>query len=245
MTWMIKLARYNETTASTFGIILNLLLIYIVCTVKSKVGNISRILLQNCFLDITLAVATFLAGVHPFIINRIYYIVIGSWLNVYGFECASFLIAFYGASVMLSIQALPVPFYVRYQILCNIRISRHLSHHTNTFKQTKIPNKQLHRTLIAQAFGPLIVGNGPIFLLIVMIFVGIENNNASIALSSMFGYVGVVNPLAALIIISPYRNHITQIFKIRRTASVHASAIVSIPNTNSVARSMPNILLPH
>lgn len=63
MTWMIKLARYNEITASTLGIILNLLLIYIVCTVKSKVGNISRILLQNCFLDISLAFATFLAGV--------------------------------------------------------------------------------------------------------------------------------------------------------------------------------------
>uniref|UniRef100_A0A914QR21 Uncharacterized protein n=1 Tax=Panagrolaimus davidi TaxID=227884 RepID=A0A914QR21_9BILA len=95
------------------------------------------------------------------------------------------------------------------------------------------------------AFGPLIVGNGPIFLLIVMIFVGIENSNASIVLSSMFGYVGVVNPLAALIIIAPYRNHITQIFKIRHTASIHASVIVSIPNTKSSARAMPNILLPH
>uniref|UniRef100_A0AC35FJG0 Uncharacterized protein n=1 Tax=Panagrolaimus sp. PS1159 TaxID=55785 RepID=A0AC35FJG0_9BILA len=101
-----------------------------------------------------------------------------------------------------------------------VKISQKLKSHTNSFKQSKILYKQLHWTLIAQAIGPIIVGNLPALCLITMMEIGYENNYISIMLSSTLGWVAVVNPLAAIIIMSPYKKRVKKMLKIGTQLSV-------------------------
>ena len=159
MTLIVRLLRYNDLTSSIFGILCNVLLLYLIFTVKkTKMENINKKLLPNCLLDLFLSITTLFAGIvsnfvfwpkngstrrgrapetkawsekqpcsepHVFfyfqqvtVINGVCYLIVGSHMHVFGFQAASFIMCIYGSSLILSIQALPVPFYIRYLVIC-------------------------------------------------------------------------------------------------------------------------------
>uniref|UniRef100_A0A914P7E0 G protein-coupled receptor n=1 Tax=Panagrolaimus davidi TaxID=227884 RepID=A0A914P7E0_9BILA len=97
-------------------------------------------------------------------------------------------------------------------IFFSIKITRTLHSHVINFKDSKIYGKQLHKTLIIQAIGPLLVANVPILSLIAMLFLKVENVVLSLVFSFFLGWIPIVNPLAAMLIITPYRTKIKNIF---------------------------------
>lgn len=82
-------------------------------------------------------------------------------------------------------------------------------------KKTKQLNRQLLKTLAVQAIAPLIIGNIPSFSIIAMIFLQYENYYITLGLSCLLGWVAVINPIAAIVIITPYRNRVKELLRIK------------------------------
>uniref|UniRef100_A0A914P634 G protein-coupled receptor n=1 Tax=Panagrolaimus davidi TaxID=227884 RepID=A0A914P634_9BILA len=115
---------------------------------------------------------------------------------------------------------MPVPFYIRYIVICNYmlvlifsyKITHKLNQHASLYPNTKIMHKQLNITLIIQALGPFVTGNMPVICLLVMIVFDFESQYPLLCCSYLLGWVPCVSPLAAIFIISPYRKRVKQIF---------------------------------
>uniref|UniRef100_A0AC35F4U4 Carboxylesterase type B domain-containing protein n=1 Tax=Panagrolaimus sp. PS1159 TaxID=55785 RepID=A0AC35F4U4_9BILA len=85
------------------------------------------------------------------------------------------------------------------------KITKELKHlETSMSPKTKLMNKQVHRTLIIQAIGPFITCQ----IILTLAFPKIENNNITVICSIFFAYIPILNPFAAMIIISTYRKRI-------------------------------------
>ena len=69
------------------------------------------------------------------------------------------------------------------------------------------------------------VANGPILILIAMIFLKIENLTVSLILSFPLGWIALVNPLAAMIIITPYRRRLINVFSFFRYTSINPNVV--------------------
>uniref|UniRef100_A0AC35EXJ0 G-protein coupled receptors family 1 profile domain-containing protein n=1 Tax=Panagrolaimus sp. PS1159 TaxID=55785 RepID=A0AC35EXJ0_9BILA len=119
MTFILKLLRYNDMIASSLGILSNLFLIFLIFTVnKPNLKQMSYTLLQNCYLDLLLAVVTLISEPQIVVVNGIYYNIVGSYFYTLGYAFSSLIISTYGTSLTLSVIAMPVPFYIRYLVLC-------------------------------------------------------------------------------------------------------------------------------
>ena len=125
-------------------------------------------------------------------------------------------------------------------------------------KRTKIMNKQLHRTLTVQvlhfvterlkicinadfqAIGPLVTGNLPICVTIILIFLQYENHYVTLGLSCFFAWIAVINPVAAIFIITPYRMRVKQLLrlKVQPTATSTSKADSAAPTKRYTHHSM-------
>lgn len=65
-----------------------------------------------------------------------------------------------------------------------------------------------------KAIGPLITGNIPVICLLIMILFNIESPYPLLCCSFLLGWVSCVSPLAALIIITPYRKRVKEMLKL-------------------------------
>uniref|UniRef100_A0AC35GNS3 Uncharacterized protein n=1 Tax=Panagrolaimus sp. PS1159 TaxID=55785 RepID=A0AC35GNS3_9BILA len=120
-------------------------------------------------------------------------------------------------------------------IYFSVKIIRHLSQsHIHMSKRTKQLNKQLLKTLAVQAIGPLVTGNFPMCCTIIMIFLQYENHYVTLGLSCLLGWVAVINPIAATLIIKPYRKRVKELLRFKR------GNITSILETPSIAATKPN-----
>uniref|UniRef100_A0A914R9D0 Uncharacterized protein n=1 Tax=Panagrolaimus davidi TaxID=227884 RepID=A0A914R9D0_9BILA len=97
-----------------------------------------------------------------------------------------------------------------------IKISKHMK--LNEFhmsKRTMILNNQLQKTLIVQTIGPFITGNLPCCILVVMNLFSLENHYISLGCCFLLSWASIINPIAAIIIITPYRNKVKQLLRIK------------------------------
>uniref|UniRef100_A0AC35G285 Uncharacterized protein n=1 Tax=Panagrolaimus sp. PS1159 TaxID=55785 RepID=A0AC35G285_9BILA len=88
------------------------------------------------------------------------------------------------------------------------------------FEKTKLINRQVHRTLIIQAILPFTIGQLPVIVLFILIFTKTENNYLTIICSGIMAWVPLVNPIAAIFIIGPYRKRIFSWIKFKQQQSV-------------------------
>ena len=140
MTFIFKFVEYNHIISCGIAIICNSLLMYLALTSsKSKMfKQMSYSLLQNCVLDLLLSVIVLIDQPVGFVLwgksqletgtvnrfqfniitNGIYYSVMGGPLNYLGFGFSKSIIMLFGTTMTLSVQAMSVPFYFRYLVLC-------------------------------------------------------------------------------------------------------------------------------
>uniref|UniRef100_A0A914QWV9 Uncharacterized protein n=1 Tax=Panagrolaimus davidi TaxID=227884 RepID=A0A914QWV9_9BILA len=67
---------------------------------------------------------------------------------------------------------------------------------------------------------PFTVGQLPVIVLFILIFTKTENNNLTIIFSGIMAWVPLVNPIAAIFIIGPYRKRIFSWIKFKQQQSV-------------------------
>lgn len=118
-------------------------------------------------------------------------------------------------------------------IFFSSRMIKKLSTHVSQFSQTKILSKQLNKTLMIQAFSPLVIGNIPMIFLIFSCIFNVGNSTIPLYLSFFLGWVSIVNPIAAITIITPYRQRIKQIIW-RQDTTISTQQLPSVIPTNLV-----------
>uniref|UniRef100_A0A914P9G2 Uncharacterized protein n=1 Tax=Panagrolaimus davidi TaxID=227884 RepID=A0A914P9G2_9BILA len=283
--------------------------------------SITRTLLQNSILDLLFAAVILIAEPQIVVISGIYYNVIGSPLYVLGFEFAGIAIPAYGGFIVVSIVAMPIPFYIRYTILCKnagvtmkkligiyivliiysialffaamwcyppnpdayipfkaalnnsfwldeykngaifvatpssdiriiivflmilipsglsylliiifgLKIKKQLKmNQFNMSEKTMILNKQLQQTLVIQSIAPFFTANVPVFILVSMCLFTLENHYVSLGCCSLLSWASVINPVAAIMIIKPFRKRVEAILGRKQqpqSSTTHAYAI--------------------
>uniref|UniRef100_A0A914R2A4 Uncharacterized protein n=1 Tax=Panagrolaimus davidi TaxID=227884 RepID=A0A914R2A4_9BILA len=95
--------------------------------------------------------------------------------------------------------------------------------HLQMSEKTKSLNKQLHLTLIIQAIGPLLSGNLPVLILVSMSLFTLENHYISLGCCSLLVWTAIINPIAAMIIITPFRKRIKIMLRIDKSESISIS----------------------
>uniref|UniRef100_A0AC35FUA9 Uncharacterized protein n=1 Tax=Panagrolaimus sp. PS1159 TaxID=55785 RepID=A0AC35FUA9_9BILA len=96
--------------------------------------------------------------------------------------------------------------------------------HLQMSERTKSLNKQLHLTLIIQAIGPLLSGNLPVLILVSMSLFTLENHYISLGCCSLLVWTAIINPIAAMIIITPFRKRIKIMLRIDKSESISTAA---------------------
>uniref|UniRef100_A0A914Q1T8 Uncharacterized protein n=1 Tax=Panagrolaimus davidi TaxID=227884 RepID=A0A914Q1T8_9BILA len=104
--------------------------------------------------------------------------------------------------------------------------------HLQMSEKTKSLNKQLHLTLIIQAIGPLLSGNLPVLILVSMSLFTLENHYISLGCCSLLVWTAIINPIAAMIIITPFRKRIKIMLRIDKSESIISTAATSNPETD-------------
>uniref|UniRef100_A0AC35F949 Vomeronasal type-1 receptor n=1 Tax=Panagrolaimus sp. PS1159 TaxID=55785 RepID=A0AC35F949_9BILA len=119
MSAFLKSHKINEYIAMVFGISSNILLMYLILTTKKKeMKALSQMLIQNCVLDLIFLTVNTFPQPQVAVGQQSYYIVVGNYFSNDDFVYSSFAVTNFCGFVMLSLYALPVPFYLRYLVLC-------------------------------------------------------------------------------------------------------------------------------
>uniref|UniRef100_A0AC35FPF4 G protein-coupled receptor n=1 Tax=Panagrolaimus sp. PS1159 TaxID=55785 RepID=A0AC35FPF4_9BILA len=97
-------------------------------------------------------------------------------------------------------------------IYFGIKIVKMLKSHVSRISNTKVLSRQIQKTLTIQAVGPLFIMILPIACFFVLFLFQINDFRATLFFSFFFGWISVVNPLAAITNISSYRQKIKEFF---------------------------------
>ena len=93
--------------------------------------------------------------------------------------------------------------------------------------KTRLLQKQLQYTLFIQTLGPLITGTIPGMALFVLSFMRFQNETICLITSNSFIWITVVKPLAAIILIKPYRMEILKKFKMVHDSQHMSTGVLS------------------
>uniref|UniRef100_A0A7E4VBF9 G-protein coupled receptors family 1 profile domain-containing protein n=1 Tax=Panagrellus redivivus TaxID=6233 RepID=A0A7E4VBF9_PANRE len=125
VAWPLLTMHIHDTIVSSLGIVLNSLLLYLIYSSNNKhLRQMSTALCQNAVLDILLSTMTLIIQPQVYITSNVCVFILQPHVSLpkviyfFMFYC-------FGGQITLSMYAMPVPFYVRYLIVCARRNVRY------------------------------------------------------------------------------------------------------------------------